>query len=71
MHEQENQMFDQVKDMYANNKDTIKSMTGIDVDDLQNKSPEELNGMLDDLCDRFNISKDQLASLAAKFGNRH
>ena len=46
-------------------------MTGIDVDDLQNKSPEELNGMLDDLCDRFNISKDQLASLAAKFGNRH
>lgn len=71
MHEQEDQMFDQVKDMYANNKDTIKSMTGIDVDDLKNKSPDELNGMLDDLCNRFNISKDQLASLAAKFGNRH
>lgn len=71
MSAQEDQMFDQFQNLYANNKDTIKNMTGIDIDDLKNKSPEELNGMLDDLCTRFNISKDQLTELAMRFQNKH
>jgi hypothetical protein len=71
MSQQEDQMFNQFQDLYANNKDTIKNMTGIDMDDIQNKSPEELNDMLDDLCTRFNISKDQLTKLAARFQNKH
>lgn len=70
MNETENQMFDQFKDMYANKKDQIKDVTGIDMDDLQNKTPEELNQMVDDLCARFNISKDQLTELAARFNQK-
>lgn len=70
MNETENQMFDQFKDMYANKKDQIKNVTGIDMDDLQNKTPEELNQMVDDLCARFNISKDQLTELAARFNQK-
>lgn len=70
MNETENQMFDQFKDMYANKKDQIKDITGIDMDDLQNKTPEELNQMVDDLCARFNISKDQLTELAARFNQK-
>lgn len=49
----------------------IKSMAsslGINLDDLQNKSPEELNQYVDDLCERFNISKSQLETLAKRFG---
>ena len=48
----------------------IKSMAsslGIDLDALQNKSPEELNQYVDDLCERFNISKSQLETLAKRF----
>ena len=48
-------------------KALIKNMTGIDPESIKDKSPEELNQMLDDLCDRFNISKDQLMQLASKF----
>lgn len=70
MNETENQMFDQFQDMYANRKDQIKDITGIDMDDLQNKTPEELNQMVDDLCARFNISKDQLTELAARFNKK-
>ena len=71
MNHQEDQMFDSFKDMYAQNKDKIKDVTGIDMDDLQNKSPEELNSMVDDLCTRFNISKDQLTELASRFASKH
>lgn len=71
MHEQENKMFDSFNDMYAQNKDKIKDVTGIDMDDLKNKSPEELNSMVDDLCARFNISKDQLTELASRFAFKH
>lgn len=71
MNQQEDQMFDSFKDMYAQNKDKIKDVTGIDMDDLQNKSPEELNSMVDDLCTRFNISKDQLTELASRFASKH
>lgn len=53
--------------MYNKNPDLIKNMTGIDPESIKDKSPEELNQMLDDLCDRFNISKDQLMQLASKF----
>ena len=60
-------MFDQAKEMYEKNPDLMKNMTGIDLENIKNKSPEELNQMLDDLCDRFHISKDQLMQLAAKF----
>ena len=65
--EKQKSMFDQAKEMYDKNPDLIKNMTGIDPESIKDKSPEELNHMLDDLCDRFNISKDQLMQLAAKF----
>lgn len=65
--EKQKSMFDQAKEMYEKNPDLMKNMTGIDLEDIKNKSPEELNQMLDDLCDRFHISKDQLMQLAAKF----
>ena len=65
--EKQNSMFEQAREMYNKNPDFIKSMTGIDPESIKDKSPEELNQMLDDLCDRFNISKDQLMQLASKF----
>ncbi len=65
--EKQNSMFEQAREMYNKNPDLIKNMTGIDPESIKDKSPEELNQMLDDLCDRFNISKDQLMQLASKF----
>lgn len=52
-------MFDQVKSMM--------NMLGINEEDLKNKSPEEMNQCLEDLCSRFGISKSQIEQLAKKF----
>ena len=35
--------------------------------DMENKSPEELNQYIEDLCTRFGISKSQIEVLAKKF----
>lgn len=54
-------MFDQLQNMMRN--------LGINPDDLKGKSPEELNQYIDDLCDRFHISRSQLDSLINKFNH--
>lgn len=52
-------MFDQVKSMMHG--------LGINEKDMENKSPEELNQYIEDLCTRFGISKSQIEALAKKF----
>ncbi len=52
-------MFDQVKNMMHG--------LGINEKDMENKSPEELNQYIEDLCTRFGISKSQIEALAKKF----
>jgi hypothetical protein len=39
----------------------------MDFNDLNNKSPEELNAYIDDVCDKFHISRSQLEKVAQKF----
>lgn len=84
--EKENDMFDQARQYYDDmmNKyqqgdtkmyDQMKNamnMLGIHPEDLQGKSPEEIQHYLEDLCDRFGISKSQLDHLMKKFqGKTH
>ncbi|RHM58856.1 MULTISPECIES: hypothetical protein [Coprobacillaceae] len=57
--QKQNQAFEQAKSMASN--------MGVDMDLLKNKSPEELNQMVDDLCDKFHISRNQVETLAKKF----
>ncbi len=57
--QKQNQAFEQAKSMASN--------MGVDMDSLKNKSPEELNQMVDDLCDKFHISRNQVETLAKKF----
>lgn len=52
-------MFNQMKGM-------MQSL-GINEKDLENKSPAELNQYIEDLCNRFGISKSQIEALAKKF----
>lgn len=52
-------MFNQVKSM-------MQSL-GINEKDLENKSPDQLNQYIEDLCTRFGISKSQIETLAKKF----
>lgn len=53
------QMFDQMQQTM----DTL----GIHPQDFQGKSPDELNAYIDELCDRFHISRSQLDALTKKF----
>ncbi len=53
------QIFKQVKSMM--------NMLGIHEDDLKNKSPYELNQYIEELCQRFGVSKSQVENLAKKF----
>ena len=66
--------YDQMMDQYKNgNKghfDKIQTMMnrlGLDEETLKNKSPEELNQILEDLCSRFGISKSQIERMAQRF----
>lgn len=52
-------MFDQMKGMM--------NTLGINLDDLKNKSPQELDQYIDELCDRFHISRSQIDALSKKF----
>ena len=52
--------------MYNQMKSLMK-MIGIDEEELKNKSPEELNEMLDSLCKRFGITKEQVEAFAKKY----
>lgn len=52
-------MFNQLKSM-------MQSL-GINEKDLENKSPDQLNQYIEDLCTRFGISKSQIETLAKKF----
>lgn len=52
-------MFEQMKSMM--------NMLGIDENELRNKSPDELNHYVEDLCQRFGISKEQIENLAKRF----
>lgn len=54
-------MFDQVQSV-------MKSM-GLDPNDIQNKSPEEIDQYLDELCKKFGISKSQLEAMKNRFKN--
>ena len=54
-------MFDQVK--------SIMHGLGINEKDMENKSPEELNQYIEDLCTRFGISKSQIEALAGMSRN--
>lgn len=40
---------------------------GIDEQDLEGKSPAELNQYIENLCSRFGISKSQIEKLSKKF----
>lgn len=52
-------MFDQMKGMMDN--------LGIHLDDFKNKSPEELDQYINELCQRFGISRAQLDALTQKY----
>lgn len=54
-------LFDKVKGMM--------SSLGIDEEELKNKSPQELEQYLTDLCHRFGISKSMLEKMAKKFSS--
>lgn len=53
-------------EMYDRLQETMKSL-GINEDELQDKSPEEIDDYLETLCQRFGISKSQMESLKDKF----
>lgn len=66
--------YDQMMDQYKNGNtgqfDQIQTMMnrlGLDEETLKNKSPEELNQILEDLCSRFGISKSQIERMAQRF----
>lgn len=66
--------YDQMMDQYKNGNtgqfDQIQTMMnrlGLDENTLKNKSPEELNQILEDLCSRFGISKSQIERMAQRF----
>ena len=66
--------YDQMMDQYKNGNtgqfDQIQTMMnrlGLDEETLKNKSPEELNQLLEDLCSRFGISKSQIERMAQRF----
>lgn len=40
---------------------------GIHLDDFKNKSPDELNQYINELCQRFGISREQLDSMTQKY----
>lgn len=52
-------MFDQMKGMM--------DRLGIHLDDMKGKSPEELNQYINELCERFGISRSQLDNMTKKF----
>ncbi len=65
--------YDQMMDQYKNGNtgqfDQIQTMMnrlGLDENTLKNKSPEELNQILEDLCSRFGISKSQIERMAQR-----
>ncbi len=49
-----------------NQINNMMNMLGINPQELQNKSPEEMNNYINDLCDRFHISHQQLDTLIQK-----
>ena len=79
--DQMNQQFEQAtnyyQDMYENLKKgdpsmfnkmkSILKMIGINEEDLKNKSPEELDAMVDSLCQRFGVSRSQVEAFAKRF----
>lgn len=71
----ENQKYyDDLMNKYLNgDSDTISQMKnvmknlGLDENSLKNKSPDEINQYIDNLCNSFGISRDQVDNLAKKF----
>ena len=71
----ENQKYyDDLMNKYLNgDSDTINQMKnvmknlGLDENSLKNKSPDEINQYIDNLCNSFGISRDQVDNLAKKF----
>ena len=81
--EQENSMFDNAMKyyqdmmnkyqqgdtaMYDQVQNVMKSM-GLNPDEIKDKSPEEIDQYLDELCQKFGISKSQLETIRNKFRN--
>lgn len=81
LQQKQDQAFDQAKQYYddmmhqyqqGNTKmyDQLKSMMnmlGINEDELKNKSPEEMNQYIDNLCARFGISRSQIDKFTKRF----
>ena len=81
LNQKEDQMFQQAKQYYDdmmnqyqqgdsqmyNQMKSMMNMLGIHEEDLKDKSPEELNQYIEDLCSRFGISKSQIENLAKRF----
>lgn len=81
LHHKEDQSFEQAKQYYDDMMhqyqqgdtkmfDQLRSMMnmlGIHEDDFKDKSPEEMNQYIDDLCNRFGISRSQIDKLIEKF----
>lgn len=81
--EKDEQIFDNAKRYYddmmnkykqgdssmLNQMQSMLKNLGVDMDDLKNKSPEEMDQYINDLCDRFHISRSQLDTLIKKFQN--
>lgn len=66
--------YDDLMNKYLHgDQDTLNQMKGImqglglDEEALKNKSPDEINQYIDDLCNRFGISRSQVENLAKRF----
>lgn len=69
--------YDDLMNKYLHgDQDTLNQMKGImqslglDEEALKNKSPDEINQYIDDLCNRFGISRSQVENLAKRFNFR-
>ncbi|WP_154647538.1 hypothetical protein [Eggerthia catenaformis] len=70
LQQKQSELFNQYQNMYLKNKDQLENIMGFNLDDLENKSPDELNQMVDDLCNKFNLNKESLMKMAQKMSNK-
>ena len=70
LQQKQSELFNQYQNMYLKNKDQLENIMGFNLDDLENKSPDELNQMVDGLCNKFNLNKESLMKMAQKMSNK-
>ena len=73
MYENAKKYYDDMMDNYKhgdgsmfNNVKSIMSSMGIDLDNLKDQSPDEMEKTINDICDRFHISRSQLEKVVNK-----